>query len=235
MLLPDRNTIKPRRKISPRKQAAFFTLLVHLAILLVLLSSKMSENYNSFFNYLDVTELRQLEEFENSVAPITPQPENEVVKQETEEIPEKDIVPLEDTKESTPDTTRVAEAVKDQPDVQKRGEADTLNYNDFYASGTMKSNVKLPTFQGGDFNNFRNWFQKRFRVPFDAPENYREKVTISFVVDPTGKIQNVTVHSCSSQVVETEILRVMNNAPMWEPGILNGNYSGFNFRMPVSF
>lgn len=112
---------------------------------------------------------------------------------------------------------------------------DTLNYIDFNSGSIGGGNMKLPTFMGGDFNSFRNWFMKRFRLPVDAPVNYKERVIVAFSVDRTGAMRNIRVRSCSSAEVEKEILRVLNNAPAWEPGFFNGDYTGFNFQMPVSF
>jgi hypothetical protein len=121
---------------------------------------------------------------------------------------------------------------------------DTLNYMDFYSgtgtggnggSGVLAGNMKLPTFMGGDFNVFRTWFLKRFHVPLDAPLNYKERVIVSFSVDKNGRMQNIKVRSCSSPEVGNEIIRVLKNAPKWEPGFYNGEPSGFNLQMPVSF
>jgi hypothetical protein len=122
--------------------------------------------------------------------------------------------------------------------------SDTLNYMDFYSgsggggsggSGIMAGNMKLPTFMGGDFNVFRNWFLKRFRIPLDAPENYKERIVVAFSVDKEGTMRNIKVRYCSSREVENEIIRVLKTAPKWEPGQYNGATAGFNLQMPVNF
>ena len=53
---------------------------------------------------------------------------------------------------------------------------------------------KMPTFQGGDLNKFRNWVQGKLHYPQIAQENgISGRVILSFVIEKDGTLTNIEV------------------------------------------
>lgn len=226
-------TLYRRLRRSPALLAATATLLAHALIVVILILLPLSRQEGRYLNYIAISDLSLLEEFERTQPPAASfKPDKPV---EPGPVISQNPSVTADLSDKATDTTLIAEEA-DGGNMPDRGlPVDTLNYMSLFSADGIKANVKLPTFQGGDYNNFHNWFVRRFRTPFDAPDNYHERVIVSFSVDKNGRMGNIKVRACSSEVVKNEIIRVLNNAPAWEPGVYNGDYASFNLQMPVRF
>ena len=93
-----------------------------------------------------------------------------------------------------------------------------------------------PTFNGGDADSFVKYVQQNIKYPENALENGVEgKVTVNFVVDQNGKIQNAKVVKGVSELLDAEALRVINNAPDWTPAKQGGKNVPVTCSIPVTF
>ena len=95
---------------------------------------------------------------------------------------------------------------------------------------------KMPTFRGGDLNQFRNWVQGRLRYPQIAQENgISGRVTLSFVVERDGTVTNIQVLQSPDRSLAEEATRVVGNSPKWEPGMQSNKPVRVKYTLPVVF
>ena len=93
-----------------------------------------------------------------------------------------------------------------------------------------------PTFNGGDADAFVKYVQQNLKYPQRAIENEEQgRVTVNFVVDQNGKIQNAKVVKGVSELLDAEALRVINNAPDWTPAKQGGKNVPVTYSIPVVF
>jgi protein TonB len=94
----------------------------------------------------------------------------------------------------------------------------------------------MPKFKGGDINNFREWVQKRVRYPELAAENgIQGRVFISFVVEPTGSVTNVTVTRSVDPLLDQAAMEAVMASPKWEPGMQRGRPVRVRYSIPIIF
>lgn len=94
----------------------------------------------------------------------------------------------------------------------------------------------MPTFKGGGVSAFRNYVQKNIDYPTVAAENGIEgTVFVKFVVDTDGGISNVEVMRGVDPSLNEEAMRVIRNAPEWEPGKQRGQAVRVQFTIPIVF
>jgi len=95
---------------------------------------------------------------------------------------------------------------------------------------------KMPSFQGGDLNKFRNWVQERVRYPQIAQENgVSGKVVLSFVVEKDGSLTNIEVLQSPDRSLADEAVRVLKTSPKWEPGQQRNQPVRVKYTLPVDF
>jgi protein TonB len=95
---------------------------------------------------------------------------------------------------------------------------------------------KMPTFRGGDLNQFRNWVQGRLRYPQIAQENgISGRVTLTFVIEKDGTLTNIEVMQSPDRSLSEEAIRVLNTSPKWEPGKQRNQPVRVRFTLPVAF
>lgn len=94
----------------------------------------------------------------------------------------------------------------------------------------------MPSFQGGDINNFRVWVQQNLKYPDVAAENgIQGRVIINFVVEPSGKVTNVKVVRGVDPSLDKEAIRVVSSSPTWKPGMQRGKAVRVQFTIPIIF
>ncbi|MDO5000068.1 MAG: energy transducer TonB [Bacteroidales bacterium] len=127
-----------------------------------------------------------------------------------------------------------AEAVQDAAkDAAERADEAIEKLGDIvpYTSVEVK-----PTFNGGDADAFVKYVQQNLKYPQRAIENEEQgRVTVNFVVDQNGKIQNAKVVKGVSELLDAEALRVINNAPDWTPAKQGGKNVPVTYSIPVVF
>ena len=94
----------------------------------------------------------------------------------------------------------------------------------------------MPSFQGGDLNEFRNYVQKNLKYPEIAAENgIQGRVFLSFVVEPNGSVSNVRVVRGVDPAIDKEAVRAVKNSPKWSPGKQRGKPVRVSYNMPIVF
>ena len=94
----------------------------------------------------------------------------------------------------------------------------------------------MPTFQGGDLNGYRNWFQSQLQYPQEAKEKgIKGRVIFSFVVEKDGSVSDFKVLNTPDKLLSAEVERVFKLTPKWEPGKQNGKAVRVKFTVPIVF
>ena len=95
---------------------------------------------------------------------------------------------------------------------------------------------KMPTFQGGDLNAYRNWFQSQIKYPAEAAEKgLSGRVIFSFVVEIDGSSSNFTIMASPDKLLSTEVERVFKTSPKWEAGTQGGKKVRVKYTVPIVF
>ena len=95
---------------------------------------------------------------------------------------------------------------------------------------------KMPTFQGGDLNAFRNWVQGQIQYPKEAMEkNISGRVIFSFVVEKDGSTSDFTVLQAPDKLLADEVERIFKSCPKWEPGTQRGEKVRVKYTVPIAF
>lgn len=94
---------------------------------------------------------------------------------------------------------------------------------------------ELPEFPGG-YAAFIQYLGKSIRYIQPAVvRQIRGKVVCSFVIDKTGRIEQVSLVESLDTSLDREVMRVINNMPAWKPGKNHGMAVRVKFVVPVSF
>ena len=94
----------------------------------------------------------------------------------------------------------------------------------------------MPTFQGGDLDGYRNWFQSQLQYPAEAKEKgIKGRVIFSFVVEKDGSVSEFKVLNTPDKLLSAEIERVFKLTPKWEPGKQNGKAVRVKYTVPIVF
>ena len=95
---------------------------------------------------------------------------------------------------------------------------------------------KMPTFQGGDLNTFRNWVQSQIQYPKEAAaKNISGRVIFSFVVEKDGSTSDFTVLKTPDKLLADEVERIFKTCPKWEPGTQRGEKVRVKYTVPIVF
>jgi TonB family protein len=94
----------------------------------------------------------------------------------------------------------------------------------------------MPKFQGGDLLDFRNYILSRIKYPPEALlKNISGTVYVQFVINKNGKLINAKSIKSVSPLLEQEVLRVVNDSPIWIPGKQRGQPVEVSLIVPVEF
>ena len=93
-----------------------------------------------------------------------------------------------------------------------------------------------PRFQGGDEKTFDKWVSERIVYPETAKrDSIQGRVMLSFVVDSTGYIRDITVLRGVDPELEKEAIRVVSSSPKWTPGTVRGKPVRVRYNYPIIF
>ncbi len=93
-----------------------------------------------------------------------------------------------------------------------------------------KSDVP-PEFVGGHEALFE-YFMNNLRYPDDVEDGV---VYVAFVVGSDGSIRDARVFKGVKESMDREALRMINNMPDWDPGIMNGEPVASVYGLPIIF
>lgn len=92
------------------------------------------------------------------------------------------------------------------------------------ASGLPKKEpqVTLPNFPGGERSRI-DYFTRNLQFPTGVAHGPTEDVTVQFIVDKNGDVQQVTLPGVTSpSPYHQEVFRFVSNMPKWAPGKVDG-------------
>jgi len=93
----------------------------------------------------------------------------------------------------------------------------------------------LPEFQGGQ-KGWEDYVKMNLKYPEDAKKNkITGRVIMSFVVDKTGRLEDIKVLRGVEKSLDDEALRILRNSPKWKHGIQNGRPVNVAYTMPIFF
>jgi len=111
-------------------------------------------------------------------------------------------------------------------------------------SGYEKSSIaelfyvveEMPQFHWKGIQTFSRYLQKNVRYPSWALEKHISgRVYVQFTIDERGRLTNGTILKSCHPLLDKEVLRVINNSPLWQPGKQRGKPVKVSMVMPVDF
>ena len=91
----------------------------------------------------------------------------------------------------------------------------------------------MPTFQGGDMNEFSKWLNQRIVAPKGCKHSGTMKV--GFVVSEDGSVKNVQIMESVCEELDAMMLALVSQSPKWEPAMSNGHPVAQFITIPVVF
>ena len=120
-------------------------------------------------------------------------------------------VPAEALTVQTPDTTKTVEFALIDPEFR-------------------------PKFNGGDAIEFSKWVNGQLVYPQAAKDaRIQGRVTLSFVIETDGKLDNVKVLRGVSPELDAEAVRVVSSSPDWTPAYIDGKPKKVTYTFPIVF
>ena len=94
---------------------------------------------------------------------------------------------------------------------------------------------QMPEFPGG-MPAMIEYLRANVKYPKDAiKQNVGGRVMVMFVVEPDGRLSNVSVARKVFPSLDAEAVRVVKSMPKWKPGKEKGRAVRVNFTLPVVF
>ncbi|MBN2272768.1 MAG: energy transducer TonB [Bacteroidales bacterium] len=94
----------------------------------------------------------------------------------------------------------------------------------------------MPVFKGGDLTKFWEYIQNHVKYPALASDmGLQGKVTVTFIVDQTGKITDIKIIKGIHPLLDDEVVKALSGSPSWVPGKQRGKPVKVAFSMPVIF
>jgi hypothetical protein len=92
--------------------------------------------------------------------------------------------------------------------------------------------VSNPRFNGGDFNKFYEFIDQEF--DYSRVKN-AGNILVSFTVNELGQVKKIKVLEFPNVEAASEIIRVLNKSPKWEPAIRAGKPISVEIKIPLIF
>lgn len=95
---------------------------------------------------------------------------------------------------------------------------------------------RMPKFQGGGLNEFRDWVKLNVKYPKDMYENGAQgRVIATFIINQDGSLSDVEILQSPADEFSREVVNVLGDSPKWEPGRQNGKVVRVKYTLPVDF
>lgn len=95
---------------------------------------------------------------------------------------------------------------------------------------------EMPKFRGADLQSFREYIQKRIIYPRKAIEqNISGRVYAQFTIDKSGKLIDPKILNKVHPAIDSEVIRVLNDSPIWQPGKQRDRPVCVSMIIPVDF
>jgi len=94
----------------------------------------------------------------------------------------------------------------------------------------------MPKFNGGDVTEFWKYVQTHVIYPEQARElELQGRISVNFVVDQKGEIVNIDLTRKIHPLLDNEVIKTLEEAPLWEPGKQRSRPVKVAFTIPVIF
>lgn len=104
-------------------------------------------------------------------------------------------------------------------------------------TGELIINVnKLPKFQNGHLNKFRDWVITEIEYPENSiKEDVEGSVIVEFVIEKDGSLSNIIFLQFPDVVMAQEVYRVLLMSPKWTPGEKDGKLVRVKHVLSIEF
>ena len=193
---------------------------------------------------LPEAEIKRHEELQPMMKPTTPPPPLKstikftapVIKKD-EEVGEEDEIKSQDELAARGNVAISIADVKGNDEIDGQ---DIADFKDFVAPEVEEEEVyiiveQMPGFPGGE-EALLKYISDHIEYPTMAVERGIEgRVTVRFVVNKDGYVQDVTVIRGVHELLDKEAVRVIQSLPRWNPGKQNGVAVAVYYNVPVNF
>jgi len=94
---------------------------------------------------------------------------------------------------------------------------------------------KAPAFPGG-IDKFYSYLLNRLRFTPDAREaKLASRLFITFIIGADGKINSVNIPNQIGYGMDELVIKILNESPVWTPGIYQGQPVSTIIRLPINF
>jgi TonB family protein len=94
---------------------------------------------------------------------------------------------------------------------------------------------QMPQFPGGG-KALNEYLSENIRYPIEAQKAKTQGMVIcQFIIEPNGKISNVTIVRSIDKYLDNEVIRLIESMPNWQPGIQRGIPVRVKYTLPVNF
>lgn len=95
---------------------------------------------------------------------------------------------------------------------------------------------RMPAFQDGGLNKFRNWVVQNVKYPMEAlAKGVEEPIVVAFVIEKDGTLSRIEVLQGENAALIREVVRVLSSSPRWTPGQQKGQLVRVRFTFPLIF
>ncbi len=95
---------------------------------------------------------------------------------------------------------------------------------------------EMPEFRGSDLQSFRTYVQKKIVYPKEAIEqNISGRVYAQFTIDKSGELIDAKILCRVHPALDREVIRVLNDSPIWQPGKQRDRPVSVSMIIPVDF
>jgi TonB family protein len=113
--------------------------------------------------------------------------------------------------------------------IMSKNEAHAQKVYDFVSVSTQ------PTFPGG-MPAFYQYLAKNIKYPANARKNNTQgKVFVTFIVEESGALTDVSITRGLSKETDAEALRVIKESPKWNPGKVKSKLVRVKYNLVVNF
>lgn len=94
------------------------------------------------------------------------------------------------------------------------------------------SDVANPKFNGGEFDKFYEFINQHFN--YSSVKNEGD-IVVAFTINELGEVKKIKVLKFPNIEAASEIIRVLNKSPKWEPAKRAGRPFSVEIKLPVNF
>ncbi|MBS1353185.1 MAG: energy transducer TonB [Coprobacter sp.] len=243
-------------RIDTPKRHNMATLIVVIGVILIITlpslikfitpekENKIVVNEVTTLAELPKAEIKRNEELRPMMKPTTPPPPLKstikftapVIKKD-EEVGEEDEIKSQDELAARGNVAISIADVKGNDEIEGQ---DIADFKDFVAPEVEEEEVyiiveQMPGFPGGE-EALLKYISDHMEYPTMAIERGIEgRVTVRFVVNKDGYVQDVTVIRGVHELLDKEAVRVIQSLPRWNPGKQNGVSVAVYYNVPVNF